>query len=185
MSHIISLLVIMFSFLFQIWKQYNITTNNLQSQCLGRERKYIILHNLFGDKYIQNCPKIDSTIYMIMIYYWDKKIKRRLHMLEAYIIKIKRTLIWCLLWKGCIFFLQMTAIALVSIINHYHIDRLHLFWDTLYFSENNKLQREVRSFSAIYCSSTTMALAWNYSLIFYFKKVVDNYIKLYDTFLFP
>ena len=27
---------------------------------------------------------------------------------------------------------QMTAIALVSVINPYHIDRLHLFWDTLY-----------------------------------------------------
>ena len=27
---------------------------------------------------------------------------------------------------------QMTAIALVSVINHYHINGLHLFWDTLY-----------------------------------------------------
>ena len=30
---------------------------------------------------------------------------------------------------------QMTAIALVSVINHYHINGLHLFWDTLYICE--------------------------------------------------
>ena len=28
---------------------------------------------------------------------------------------------------------QLTAIALVSEINHNHINVLHLFWDTLYF----------------------------------------------------
>ena len=28
--------------------------------------------------------------------------------------------------------IQMTAIALVSVLTHYHINRLHLFWDTLY-----------------------------------------------------
>ena len=27
---------------------------------------------------------------------------------------------------------QMTAIILVSVINHYHINGLHLFWDTQY-----------------------------------------------------
>ena len=27
---------------------------------------------------------------------------------------------------------QMAAIALVSVINHYHINGLHLFWDSLY-----------------------------------------------------
>ena len=27
---------------------------------------------------------------------------------------------------------QMTAIALVSVLNYYHINGLHLFWDTLY-----------------------------------------------------
>ena len=26
---------------------------------------------------------------------------------------------------------QMTAVAFVSVINHYHINELHLFWDTL------------------------------------------------------
>ena len=28
---------------------------------------------------------------------------------------------------------QMTANALVSVINHYHVNGLHLFWNTLYF----------------------------------------------------
>ena len=36
------------------------------------------------------------------------------------------------------YFLQdvflITAIALVSVINHYHIKRLHLFWDPLYYA---------------------------------------------------
>ena len=27
---------------------------------------------------------------------------------------------------------QMTAIVLVSVINHYNINGLHLFWDSLY-----------------------------------------------------
>ena len=27
---------------------------------------------------------------------------------------------------------QMSTIAFVSVINHYHINGLHLFWDTLY-----------------------------------------------------
>ena len=27
---------------------------------------------------------------------------------------------------------QMTAIVIVLVINHYHINGLHLFWDTLY-----------------------------------------------------
>ena len=31
---------------------------------------------------------------------------------------------------------QMIAMALVSVINHYHINRLHLFWDTLYDKRN-------------------------------------------------
>ena len=29
----------------------------------------------------------------------------------------------------------MTAIALVSFINRYHINELHLFWDTLYIDD--------------------------------------------------
>ena len=49
---------------------------------------------------------------MIMIYYWDKKLKERVHFLQNVF--------------------QMTIIAFVSVINHYHINGLHLFWDTQY-----------------------------------------------------
>ena len=34
---------------------------------------------------------------------------------------------------------QMTAIVLVSVINHYHINGLHLFWDILYINTLNHL----------------------------------------------
>ena len=30
---------------------------------------------------------------------------------------------------------QMTTIALVSVMNHNHINGLHLFWDTVYYSK--------------------------------------------------
>ena len=84
-----------------------------------------------------------QSINMIMIYYWDKKLKKkkkkekeRLYFLEADISykKKKTTLIWCLPQK--MHFLQdvfqITTIVLVSVINHYHINGLHLFWDTLH-----------------------------------------------------
>ena len=38
-----------------------ITTVNPRSRCFGKERKNILRHNLFGDKIIQNCLKIDAT----------------------------------------------------------------------------------------------------------------------------
>ena len=34
---------------------------------------------------------------------------------------------------------QMTGIVLVSGINHFHINGLHLFWDTLYLCEKKKV----------------------------------------------
>ena len=37
---------------------------------------------------MENCLKIDEPINMIMIYDWDKKLKKRLHVLEAGIITI-------------------------------------------------------------------------------------------------
>ena len=64
---------------------------------------------------------------MIMIYYRDKKLKKKtLHVLEADIVTIKKTFIRCFLLKGCIF------MGLVSVMNHCHINGLHLFWNTLY-----------------------------------------------------
>ena len=32
----------------------------------------------------------------------------------------------------------MTAVALVSVINHYHINGLHLSWDTLYLTKGER-----------------------------------------------
>ena len=37
-----------------------------------------------------------QPINMIMIYYWYKKLKKRLHVLEADIVTIKKTIIWYL-----------------------------------------------------------------------------------------
>ena len=76
-----------------------------------------------------------EPINMIMIYYWNKKLKKRLHVLEADIITIKKYInLICLTQR--VHFLQdmfeMATIAFVSVINHYHINGLHLFWDTLY-----------------------------------------------------
>ena len=74
-------------------------------------------------------------INMIMIYSRDKKLKKWLHVLEADIIMIKK-IHWFDVSSSKDVFLydvfQMISIALVSVINHYHINGLHLFWDTLY-----------------------------------------------------
>ena len=49
------------SFMFQIWKLHTITISNSRSQCIGQERENILRHDLFGDKIIENCLKIDAT----------------------------------------------------------------------------------------------------------------------------
>ena len=70
-----------------------------------------------------------------MIYYWDKKLKKRLHVLEADIITIKRNINWMFLAQRMHFLqdvFRMSAIALVSVITYYRINVLDLFWDTLY-----------------------------------------------------
>ena len=64
-----------------------------------------------------------KPINMIMIYYWNKKLRKRLHVLEVNVITIKKTSIWCFLLKGYIFLedvLQMTAIELFTVIDYYH-----------------------------------------------------------------
>ena len=65
---------------------------------------------------------------MIMIYYWDKKFKR-LHVMLADIITILKKH-WFDISSSKDAFLQdmskMAAIALVSVINHYHINGLHI-----------------------------------------------------------
>ena len=64
-----------------------------------------------------------QPINMIMIYYWDKRLKKRLYVLETDIITIKKIIDVSnskklFLKNG----FQMTAIAFVSVINHYHIN---------------------------------------------------------------
>ena len=69
---------------------------------------------------------------MIMIYYWYKKLKKWLHVLEADITIKKNTDLMSLAQR--ILFsdmFQMTPIVLVSVINHYHINGSYLFCDTL------------------------------------------------------
>ena len=132
-NHHVTLLIIMRSFLFQIWKLCTITTINPSSQCLEQERKNISRYS-FGDKIIQNCLKIDATHYYNNDY-WDKKFRKRLLVLEADIITIK-TKHWFDVSSSKDAFLQnmfqKTAFAFISVINHYHINGLHQFWDTLY-----------------------------------------------------
>ena len=72
---------------------------------------------------------------MMIIYYWDKKLKKRLHVLEADTILIIENIDLMSQAQRMHFLkdmFQITAVVLVSVINHYHINGLHLFWDTLY-----------------------------------------------------
>ena len=83
-----------------------------------------------------------QPIYMIMIYYWDKKLKKkRLHVLEADIITIENKHWFDVSSSKDAFFLQdvfqMTTIMLVSVIKHYHIYGLRVFWDTVYKTSSN------------------------------------------------
>ena len=63
----------------------------------------------------------------LMNYYCDKKIKKRLHVLKAYINNKKD--IDLMHFRQDV--IQM-SIACVTVIKQYHINGLHLFWDTLY-----------------------------------------------------
>ena len=68
-----------------------------------------------------------QPINMIMIYYWDKKLQKKFHVLEADIITIKKNIDLMSLAQKVHFLqdvFQMTAIVLVTVINHYHINRL-------------------------------------------------------------
>ena len=67
-----------------------------------------------------------------MIYYYNKKLKKRLHVLKADIVTIKKNNINLMSLAQRIHFLfdmfQMSVIALVPVINHYHINGLHLLF---------------------------------------------------------
>ena len=76
---------------------------------------------------------------MIRIYYWEKKLRKRLHVLEADILKQLKKKDWfdvsC--WKDEYLqdVFEMAAIECISVINHFHINGLHLFWDSLYLEK--------------------------------------------------
>ena len=102
-------LLIIISFVFQVWKHYTIMTIYPWSQCFRFEwKKVFCITTYLETKSFKTVSKQTQSINMIMIYNWDKKLKKRLHVLEADITKIekktKKTLIWCLILKGCIFF---------------------------------------------------------------------------------
>ena len=128
-------LIMLCSFLFLVWKYYSITIINPRSQFLGQEREYILRHYLFGDKIIQNCLKTDATISMIIIYFWDKKLKKKISFPGIWYNSNEKDTNLTFLAQKMHFSLnvfRMTVIALVSVMNHYHTNGLHLFWDTLY-----------------------------------------------------
>ena len=80
-----------------------------------------------------------QSINKIMIYYWDKKLKKRLHIQEADIITIEKKTDSMSRVRRMYFLLdvfQMITTALLSVINRYHINGLHLFLGTLYFNVN-------------------------------------------------
>ena len=79
-----------------------------------------------------------------MIYYREKKLKKRLHVLKAYIIMIKKYSLD--VSDSKIHFLQdmfqMTTIAVVSVINHYPIYGLRHIYIYIYIY-NEKLKISV------------------------------------------
>ena len=66
---------------------------------------------------------------MIMIDYWDKKLKKRLHVLEVDIIMIKKKHLMSLV-QMMHFLHDLFQMTIVSVMNYNHINGLHLFWDT-------------------------------------------------------
>ena len=97
-----------------------------------REEKIFCVTTYSETKSFKTVSKYKLPINMIMIYYQDKKLEIRLRILEVDIKAIKKHSFDVSGPNDA--FLQdvsrMTAIGLVSVINHYHINGLHLFWDT-------------------------------------------------------
>ena len=112
------------------WTLYPLYHWDPWSQCLGQERKKYFVSLLIWRQNHSTVSEYLQPINMIMIYYWDKKLKKRLHILEVDIIIIKKNNIDLMSLAQRMHFLQdvfqMTAIALVSVINHYYINGLHL-----------------------------------------------------------
>ena len=100
-----------------------------------REENYFASQLLWRQNHSELSQNRCSPIFMIMIYNWDKKLKKWLPILKADIITIKKNIDLMSLAQRMHFLqevFQMTAIALISMINHYHTDGFYLFWDTIY-----------------------------------------------------
>ena len=100
-----------------------------------KEKKIICVTTYMDTKSLKIVSKYMQPINMIMIYYWDNKLKRKNPCPGSWYNNIKKNIGLISLAQRMHFLqnvFQMTAIALVSVINHYHINELHLFWDTLY-----------------------------------------------------
>ena len=67
---------------------------------------------------------------------------------------------------------QMTGIVLLSVINHYHINGLHLFWDTLYDEES-------KIFGCIYFKTTGINIRAFHSWILANVKIFFFFLFLY------
>ena len=101
---------------------------------MGQDRK-IFLSLLISRQNHSKLFENSCSLSVIMIYYGDKKLKKGFHVLEADAITNKTNIDSISLAQRMpvlLVMFQMTAIALVSIINQYHINGLHLFWETLY-----------------------------------------------------
>ena len=75
---------------------------------------------------------------LILWFITETRNKKNVHVLEADVIILqtkKKKQQWFVVSsrKDALDVFQMTTIVLVSVINHYHINGLLLFWDTLYY----------------------------------------------------
>ena len=96
-----------------------------------------------------------------------------MHVLEAVIISIKKH--WFDVSSSMDTFLQdifqMSAISLVSVINYYHINGFHLFWDTVFFF--------FFLYSVVHCNSKIHQITSSFSLLINTK---SNIISLFPSF---
>ena len=92
----------------------------------------ILRHNLFGDKIIENCLKIDVIIWYENDLLERQETQKRIACPGSWYNNNKTNIDLMSLhfWQDVF---QMTAIVHFSLTNHYQINELHLFSDTLYY----------------------------------------------------
>ena len=77
--------------------------------------------------------KYMQSINMMIIYYWDMKLTKNVACPESWYDNNLKTIGLMSLAQRMDFLqdmFQMITISLISVINHYYINGLHLFWDT-------------------------------------------------------